>query len=132
MFNREETMFKITECANELHSLGDYDLAKTLLQVIEDLSSTHCLDEPDEAIALRKTTNQMRREIEEARKSREKKTQMNEQTKIEFIGRLTIMMSENKTYSELYEKMHNCFGVTSDEVCDAIDLITNKAGRWTE
>ena len=57
MFNREETIFKITECANELHSIGDYDLAKTLLQVIEDLSSTHCLDEPDEAIRLRKILN---------------------------------------------------------------------------
>jgi len=57
---------------------------------------------------------------------------MDERTKIEFIGRVTIMMSEGKTFSEIFEKMVNCFGSNEKEITDAIDLVCNKAGRWTE
>jgi len=49
---REETIFKMTECANELHSHGDYDETVLLLQSIDRLCDHYTLDMPDEAVSL--------------------------------------------------------------------------------
>lgn len=49
---QEETVFKMTECANELHSYGDYDEAVLLLQSIDRLCDHYTLDMPDEAVSL--------------------------------------------------------------------------------
>lgn len=49
---KEETIFKMTECANELHSYGDYDEAVWLLQMIDRLCDHYTLDMPDEAVLL--------------------------------------------------------------------------------
>lgn len=49
---REETIFKMTECANELQSHGDYDEAVLLLQMIDRLCDHYTLDMPDEAVSL--------------------------------------------------------------------------------
>jgi len=49
---REETIFKMTECANELYSYGDYDEAVLLLQMIDSLCDYYTLDMPDEGVSL--------------------------------------------------------------------------------
>ena len=49
---REETIFKMTECANELYFHGDYDEAIVMLQSIDRLCDSYGFDMPDEAIDL--------------------------------------------------------------------------------
>ncbi len=49
---REETIFKMTESANELYSYGDYDEAVLLLQMIDRLCDHYTLDMPDEGMSL--------------------------------------------------------------------------------
>jgi len=49
---REETIFKMTESANELYSYGDYDEAVLLLQMIDRLCDHYTLEMPDEGVNL--------------------------------------------------------------------------------
>lgn len=49
---REETIFKMTESANELYSYGDYDEAVLLLQMIDRLCDHYTLGMPDEGVNL--------------------------------------------------------------------------------
>lgn len=49
---QEETTFKMTECANELYSYGDYNEVILLLQSIDRLCDHYTLDMPDEAVSL--------------------------------------------------------------------------------
>ena len=49
---REETIFKMTESANELYSYGDYDEAVLLLQMIDRLCDHYTLDMPEEGVSL--------------------------------------------------------------------------------
>jgi len=49
---REETIFKMTESANELYSYGDHDEAIFLLQIIDRLCDHYTLDMPDEGVSL--------------------------------------------------------------------------------
>ncbi len=55
----EETTFKMTECANELHSHGDYHEAVLLLQMIDRLCDHYTLDMPDEAVSLNADLDEM-------------------------------------------------------------------------
>lgn len=50
--SKEETIFKMTESANELFSYGNYDEAVLLLQMIDRLCNHYTLDMPDEAVSL--------------------------------------------------------------------------------
>ena len=49
---REETIFKMTESANELYSYGDHDEVVLLLQMINRLCDHYTLDMPDEGVSL--------------------------------------------------------------------------------
>ena len=48
----EETIFRMAESANELHSYGEYGEAILLLQCIDRLCDSNSLDMPDEGIEL--------------------------------------------------------------------------------
>lgn len=52
MSQQEQTIFKMSECANELHSYGDYGETVLLLQIIDRLCDHYTLDMPDEAVSL--------------------------------------------------------------------------------
>ena len=48
----EETIFKMTESANELYSYGENKEAIRLLQSIDRLCDANSVDMPDEAVSL--------------------------------------------------------------------------------
>ena len=48
----EETIFKMTESANELYSYGEYGEAIRLLQSIDRLCDGNSVDMPDEGVDL--------------------------------------------------------------------------------
>jgi len=48
----EETIFKMTESANELYSYGEYAEAILVLQSIDRLCDSNPVDMPDEAVSL--------------------------------------------------------------------------------
>ena len=55
--NREETIFKMVECANELQSYGDWLESLAVLQAASVLCRIHNEDMPDEGVRLKEKLN---------------------------------------------------------------------------